>query len=85
VRWFTGNSKRENKIMSQISFIVSCVEFYAEHTNRGGSEIYSQFADSGLLDWLRSDYEDLHGLSFEYLMELFDEFLQRQHQNKITQ
>ncbi|MDR3110270.1 MAG: DUF3791 domain-containing protein [Planctomycetaceae bacterium] len=64
--------------MSQISFITSCVEFYAEHTERASTEIYSQFARSGLLDMLRSDYEDLHGLSFEYLMGLFDEFLQPQ-------
>jgi hypothetical protein len=34
--------------MSQLSFLFSCVEFYAEHTNRASTEIYPLFASSGL-------------------------------------
>jgi hypothetical protein len=31
---------------------------------------------SGLLELLDTDYEDLHGMSMEYLMQLFDEYLE---------
>jgi hypothetical protein len=61
--------------MPKTSFITSCIEFYAEHTGRFSTEVYVLFIRSGLLDLLRTDYEDLHGLSFEYLMQFFDEYL----------
>jgi len=61
--------------MSLLSFTTFCIEFYAEHTNSSGPQVYRKFADSGLLDLLKSDYEDLHGMSFEYLMQFFDNYL----------
>lgn len=61
--------------MSVLSFKTFCIELYAEHTNKDSSEIYVIFQDSGLLNLLESDYEDLHGMSMEYLMQFFDEFL----------
>ncbi|HBT94911.1 MAG TPA: hypothetical protein DEB24_01830 [Coriobacteriia bacterium] len=33
------------------------------------------FKSSGLLDMLRDDYEDLHGMSWEYLIPFYDEYL----------
>jgi hypothetical protein len=60
--------------MPQTSFIISCIEFYAEHAGHSSTETYALFVRSGLLKWLRKDYEDLHGLSFEYLMQFFDEY-----------
>ena len=61
--------------MSRLSFTVHCIEMYADHTNHDGNEIYSIFKDNGILDLLDTDYEDLHGMSFEYLMEYFDNYL----------
>ncbi len=61
--------------MSKLSFTVHCIEMYANHTNHDGDEIYSIFKDSGILELLDTDYEDLHGMSFEYLMEYFDNYL----------
>ena len=61
--------------MSVLSFKTFCIELYAEHTNKDSSEIYVIFQNSGLLNLLESDYEDLHGMSMEYLMQFFDEFL----------
>ena len=61
--------------MSVLSFKTFCIELYAEHTNKDSSEIYVIFQNSGLLILLESDYEDLHGMSMEYLMQFFDEFL----------
>lgn len=62
--------------MSTLSFTVSCVEYYADHINKQSSEVYQMFKQSGILDLLYSDYEDLHGMSFEWLMDYFDRFLE---------
>jgi hypothetical protein len=42
----------------------------------GSPEVYVLFVKSGLLDLLKSDYADLHGMSFEYLMQFFDNYLE---------
>ncbi len=62
--------------MSTLSFAVFCVEYYADHINKPSSEVYQMFKQSGLLDLLYSDYDDLHGMSFEWLMDYFDRFLE---------
>ena len=61
--------------MSVLSFKTFCIELYAEHTKKSSADIYVLFQNSGLLDLLESDYEDLHGMSMEYLMQFFDKFL----------
>lgn len=61
--------------MSVLSFKTFCIELYAEHTQKDSSDIYALFQNSGLLELLEADYEDLHGMSMEYLMQFFDEFL----------
>lgn len=61
--------------MSRTSFKVFCVEFYANHTGKTGPEVYAEFARSGLLQELDDDYEDLHGMGMEALMQTFDEYL----------
>jgi hypothetical protein len=58
-----------------LSFLTFCLEFYAEHTAIPSPEVYRRFTRSGLLDMLIDDYEDLHGMSFEYLMQFFDDYL----------
>jgi hypothetical protein len=61
--------------MSELSFQTFCIELYAEHKNMTSPEVYALFQKTGLIDMLNADYEDLHGMSFEYLMQLFDEYL----------
>lgn len=61
--------------MSKTSFISFCVEYYAEHIHRPSNEVYERFKREKLLELLDSDYEDLHGMSMEYLMQMFDEYL----------
>ncbi len=61
--------------MSKTSFIAFCVEFYANHTGKTGPEVYAEFEKSGLLRELYNDYQDLHGLGMEALMQMFDEYL----------
>lgn len=62
--------------MSKLSFTAFCIELYAEHIGKYSTEVYRIFENSGLLDMLDEDYEDLHGMSFEYLMRFFDSYLE---------
>jgi hypothetical protein len=62
--------------MSQLSFLTFCIELYAEHKNLSGSEVYQKFTQTGLMELLKTDYDDLHGMSFEYLNQFFDEYLE---------
>ena len=61
--------------MSKLSFVSFCVEHYAEHIQKPSNEVYALFEREKLLDLLVTDYEDLHGMSLEYLMQFFDEYL----------
>lgn len=62
--------------MSKISFVSFCVEYYAEHIGKPSVEVYKIFQNEKLLDLLENDYEDLHGMSMEYLMQMFDDYLE---------
>lgn len=61
--------------MSKLSFKTFCIEYYADHTNSSSEKVYELFKKEKLLDLLDSDYEDLHGMGMEYLMNFFDEYL----------
>lgn len=61
--------------MSKLSFKAFCIEHYAGHIQRPSNEVYDIFVREGLLELLESDYEDLHGMGMEYLMQFFDEYL----------
>lgn len=69
-----GYGKRVGE-MGTTSFKAFCVEFYAAHVGKTGPEVYAAFEKSGLLKELDRDYEDLHGLGMEALMQLFDQWL----------
>lgn len=61
--------------MSKLSFKAFCIEYYANHIGRPSNEVYALFSKEGLLELLDTDYEDLHGMSMEYLMQFFDDYL----------
>ena len=61
--------------MSELSFQAFCIEFYSKHIQKPSPEVYALFARSGLLDMLKTDYDDLHGMGMEALMQFFDEYL----------
>ena len=62
--------------MSRISFKVFCLESYSRHRQLPANRVYAIFKSSGVLALIDSDYEDLHGLGIEALMEIFDQYLQ---------
>lgn len=61
--------------MSQLSFKTYCIENYAEYKNISSSKVFEMFDKSGLLNHLENDYEDLHGMGKEYLIDYFDKWL----------
>ena len=54
------------------------MEHYADHVHRPSNEVYQLFKREGLLDLLRSDYEDLHGMGLEYMMQFCGQYLNGQ-------
>ena len=60
--------------MSVLSFRTYCIENYAEPSGKTSSEVYNLCAQHGLLKMLQDDYEDLHGMGKEYLMDFFDKW-----------
>ena len=61
--------------MSELSFKTYCIENYAEYKNKPSSAVFDLFLKSKLLNHLKTDYEDLHGMGKEYLMDYFDQWL----------
>lgn len=58
-----------------LSFKAFCIEGYSEHIGKPSNEVYDLFKREGLLELLKEDYGDLHGMGREYLMLLFDRYL----------
>lgn len=61
--------------LTTLSFLISCIEQYSQHASFCGDETYSVFRDQNLLTHLIENYDDLHGMSFEYLMGYFNFYL----------
>ena len=61
----TRINKKLDKVINR--FIVMCIEQYAESINQPSYIIYSQMKQKGVIDYLKSDYEDMHGMSTEYI------------------
>lgn len=61
--------------MSKLSFKGFCIEFYSNYKGISSDEVYKLFKEQGVLKLLDDDYEDLHGMGMEYLMEFIDEYL----------
>ena len=63
-----GSRKRATRINSALDkkinrFIVMCIEQYASSTNHSSGNTYTMLDGAGIIDELRDDYEDMHGMS----------------------
>ena len=56
-------------------FIVMCVEQYAFSVNKSSSVIYKELKTKGIIDELKDDYEDMHGMSTYSINEYIDKRL----------
>ncbi|GFI28334.1 hypothetical protein IMSAGC012_03466 [Lachnospiraceae bacterium] len=64
--------------MSRLSFQTFCIEFYSYHIQKSSDVVFAIFEKEGVLDLLDREYEDLHGMGMEYLMQFLDEYLGRE-------
>ena len=57
-----------------------CLRFDSSHqfasSLRMSNVVYALFDREGVLNLLDSDYDDLHGMSMEYLLHFLDEYLE---------
>ena len=66
------NSMMDKKINQ---FIIMCVEQYACSIKEDSQTTYSKMCDSGVIDELTNEYEDLHGMSQTYLNNYISEMM----------
>ena len=66
------NSALEKKINR---FIIMCVEQYAESIDESSSSVFNKLKEAGLIEELKEDYEDMHGMSTYSLNEYIDKRL----------
>ncbi|MCR5423101.1 MAG: helix-turn-helix domain-containing protein [Bacilli bacterium] len=67
-----ANSVLDKKINR---FIVMCVEQYASYVNQSSGDVYDKLNKNGIIDELKNDYEDMHGMSTYSLNEYIDKRL----------
>ena len=60
------NSALDKKINR---FIVMCVQQYASSVNQSSGTIYNELSKAGIIDELKEDYEDMHGMSIYSINE----------------
>ena len=48
-------------------FVIMCIELYSHAVKKSSRYIYNEMNKKGVIQNLTDGYEDLHGMSFEYL------------------
>ena len=69
-----GTRKRATRTNSALDkkinrFIIMCVEQYASSVNQSSGTVYNELNKAGIIDELKEDYEDMHGMSIYSLNE----------------
>ena len=57
-------------------FVIMCVEQYAGFKNKDSDTTYKKMSESGVIDELTNDYEDLHGMSTMWLNDYIDKLIE---------
>ena len=58
-------------------FVVWCVDEYTRSIKGRSDRVYKTMKDKGIIDELINDYEDLHGMSFEWLNDYIGRLIKR--------
>ena len=77
-----SSRKRATRVNKKIDktinrFLVACIEQYAESINQPSYIVYQQMKQNGVIDYLKSDYEDMHGMSTEYINDFISGMLEK--------
>lgn len=65
-------------------FIIMCVEQYAGSVKKDSGSIYRAMKENGVIDDLKNDYEDLHGMSTVYLNDYIGSLLKDMPYNALS-
>ena len=68
----SGDRKRAKRVNTALDkkinrFVIMCVEQYASFVNKGSEVVYRALNENGIIKELIEDYEDMHGMSSEYI------------------
>ena len=55
--------KKETKAATINRFVIMCVEQYAASINQSSGVTYNRLLEAGIIEELKDDYEDMHGMS----------------------
>lgn len=66
----TALDKKKNR------FIIMCIEQYSSAYEKDSQKTYEKMLKTGVMDELISDYEDLHGMSTDYLNSYINSLLE---------
>lgn len=61
-------------------FIITCIEQYAASVDQGSGIIYNKLSKAGVINELKNDYEDMHGMSAYSLNEYISKRLKTETQ-----
>ena len=64
--------------MSNMKFIVYCMEIYREAKNLTGKDVYNKFTESGVIEFIDEFYDVLHSTSNKDIIWQIDDYLQHQ-------
>lgn len=72
-----NRASRKNTLLDKKinRFVIMCVEQYAHFKNTSSALAYKRMNKEGIINDLIVDYEDLHGMSSEYLNDYIDTML----------
>ena len=48
------------------------------NTKTSSNEVFMLFKKEGLLELIRADYSDLHGMSMEYMVQFCEDYLKKE-------
>ena len=62
----------DSKVVEFVSF---CIEMYAREYDMSGSDVAALLEKHGLIDYLFSNYEELHSQGKEFIVSLLHDFV----------
>lgn len=58
-----------------LEFVLFCVEMYAQRGGVSGAVVMKRFDETGVLSFLRNNYEVLHTQGRDYILSEIDQYL----------
>lgn len=65
-----------NNMSDETNFLVFCTESYKNHRSQKGRQVYELFVKYGVYDYLRSNYDILHTMGYQYINSDIDAYLE---------